>query len=153
MMLDVVRLDVPMHEALTVGVRQRVRCLARDLESVGEGQLLLPLHAVAQRLALDKRHHVVQQPLTRGPGVVERQDVRVAELGRDLDFSEKPLGTERDREILVKHLDRHHTIVLEVAGEVNGRHTSGTKLLLDIVAIGEACSEALDYVRHCVGSR
>jgi hypothetical protein len=76
----------------------------------------------------------------------------VAELGRDLDLSEKPLGAERDGEFLVQHLDRHHTIVLEVAGEVDGRHTSGTKLLLDIVAFGEACAKALDHVRHWVGS-
>jgi hypothetical protein len=53
---------------------------------VVDGQLPVAAQACAERLALDVRHHVVQQAV-RLAGVVEREDVRVAEVGRDLDLS------------------------------------------------------------------
>jgi hypothetical protein len=47
---------------------------------------------VTQRLALDVRHDVVEEALGV-TGVVQRQDVRMREVGRDLDLLVEPLGT------------------------------------------------------------
>src|SRR3970040_1019661 len=77
--------------------------------------------ALPQRLTLHVRHHIVEQAagLSR---VEQRQDVRMLELGGDLDLTQEPRAADRRAEILLQHLDRDLTVVLEVLGEVHGRH-------------------------------
>ena len=54
------RLDVAMHDAETVRVAQRSPTSRVDPERVVERQLLLPVQPVAQGLALDIRHDVIE---------------------------------------------------------------------------------------------
>ena len=58
--------------------------------AVLERQLLLPVQVVPKRLALDVGHDVVEEA-AGFPGVVQRQDVRVVQRGRDLDLAQEPL--------------------------------------------------------------
>ena len=91
---DVLRLDVAMDDALPVGVGQRVGDLARDLQRVLHRELGLARQAVPQRLALDVGHDVVEEAVGLAR-VVQRQDVGMAQVGRDLDLAQEPLGAER----------------------------------------------------------
>jgi hypothetical protein len=94
----------------------------------------------AQRLALDERHHVVQQP-ARAPRVEQRQDVRVLQRRGDADLREEPLGPHGRRELLVQHLDGDAAAVPQVAREVHGGHAAAPELALDRVAAGERLRE------------
>src|SRR5438876_780321 len=80
---NVLWLEVAVHYVAAVGVAQGVRHFLDDLYGLLERELPLPLQSLAQRLALDVRHHVVQGALGSA-GVVQRQDVGVGEPRRDL---------------------------------------------------------------------
>ncbi len=110
--------------------------LARDLERVVEGELLLAAEPVAQRFALDVGHHVVERA-RRAARVVKREDVGVGEASRDLDLAQEALGTEDRGEVGVQHLERHGAVVLEVFGEVHRGHPARAELALDGVTVGE----------------
>ena len=90
---DVLGLDVAVDDALAVGVVERAGDLARDADRVGDGQLLLAGEAVAERLALDEGHDVVEEPVGLA-GVVQREDVRVLQVRRGLDLAQEPLGAD-----------------------------------------------------------
>ena len=81
-----------------------VRCadgvghFARDAQRVVDRQLPLPVETRAQCFASDERHHVVQQPVG-GARVEQRQDMRMLQLGGDLDLTQKPLGPERRAQV------------------------------------------------------
>jgi hypothetical protein len=87
---NVLRLHVAVHNAVLVGVRERVRDLARDPEGFLERELGLANEPVAQALALDVGHGIPQEPcgLAR---VVQRQDVRVLEPRCRLDLKQEAL--------------------------------------------------------------
>ena len=91
---DVLGLDVAVEHALRVGVGKRVRHLPGDAHGFLNGQLLLAIQPVAERLSLHHGHDVVKEPgdLTR---IVERQDVRVTQVRCRPDLSQEPLGAQR----------------------------------------------------------
>ena len=121
---------------VAVRIVERVGDFARDAHGVGDRETLLARQAIAQRLALHDRHHVVEKPV-RLAGVVERQDVRVSQPRREPDLAQESLAPERLRELRLEHLERDVAIVLEVVREVHGRHAAGAELALDAVAVGE----------------
>ena len=47
----------------------------------------------------------------------------MTEAGGGLDLPKKPLTAERGRELRRQHFDRHRAMVLQVLGEVDGRHS------------------------------
>src|SRR2546422_731022 len=127
---DVLRLDVAMHDIMAVGVAQGVRNLARDLHRLGDRELACSVQPIPQRLSFDVGHHVIQQ--TGGfARIVERQDVRVREAGRDFDLLEKPLRAERRGELGLQHLDSDPAMMLEVLSEIDRRHPAAPQLTLD----------------------
>ena len=132
---DVLGLDVAVYDAVGVGKAQRVGDFAGDLQRVVQGQLLLALQPVAQRLPLHVRHHVVQQT-DRRARVVEGQDVRVGELSRDLDLAEEPLAADHCSELGPQHLYCHGAVMLPVLGVKHDSHAPVAELALDGVAFG-----------------
>jgi hypothetical protein len=58
---DVLRLDVPMDDALVVGPVERAQDFDADADRRVNRQRPLARHAVAQRFAAHERHDVVQQ--------------------------------------------------------------------------------------------
>ena len=110
---NVLGLDVAVHHALAVCVVERVGHLAGQLYGRDDGQHALALQPVAQRLALDEGHDVVEEAV-RLAGVVERDDVRVREAGGDFDLEEEALGAERSGKLGPQHLDGHVAVVAAV---------------------------------------
>ena len=130
------RLDVAVHYALLVRVTERLRHIAQDLHRIGDRQRAVPHELVAQREAIDKWHHVEEQPV-RLARIVEREHVRVLQRRRDSHLTQEPFLAERRREILVQHLDRDVPLVLDVAREVDRGHATFAELTLDGVAVRE----------------
>ena len=67
---------------------------------------------------------------------MQRQDVRVLEVGGGLDLAQEPLGADDRGQLGPQHLDRDLAVVLEVLGEVDGGHAALAELALEAVAVG-----------------
>ncbi len=131
-----------MNHAALVRVVERVRHLARDLQSVLERQLLVALQPVAQRLALHVGHDVVQDACGFA-GVVDGDDVGVIERGGDLDLAQEPLGAECRGELGSHDFDGYLAAVLQVLGEMDDGHPPRAERALQAVAVGDGLGEAL----------
>jgi hypothetical protein len=83
-------------------------------------------------------------------GVEQRQDVRVLELRRCLDFLDEAVPAEDSGQLGLQDFDRDFAIVPEVFREVDGGHAAGAELALDSVAVGECGGEArpAGFVTH-----
>ena len=137
---QVLRLDVPVHHTVLVGVLERLGGLPGDPHRVLHRQLPLPPQPVAQRLTLDKRHG--EPELAGGLArVVDGQDVGMLEPGGELNLVLEPLGAERGSELGVEHLERDRSLVLDVAGEIDRRHAPASELALEHVAVAQASSQ------------
>jgi hypothetical protein len=72
---------------------------------------------------------------------VQWQNVRVLQVRRGLDLGQEPLGADHRGQLGTEHLDGDLAIVLQVLGEIDGRHAALTELPLDAVAVGERVGE------------
>ena len=68
---------------------------------------------------------------------MHRQDVRVAELRRDLDLTEEALRADRRGELGSHHLDRDLPPMLEILREIDGGHSARANDALDAVTVRE----------------
>ena len=133
---DVLRLDVAVDHALAVGVVERGGDLAREPERLLDRKLPLADQPGAERFAGDERHHVVEQAV--GLARVEQsQDVRVLQVGGDLDLGQEPLAADHGGELGVQHLDGDLAAVPQVLGEVDDGHAALAELPVDAVAVGQ----------------
>ena len=144
---DVLGLDVAVNDAVPVRVVERARDLARDPHRLVDRQLLLAVEPVAERLALDVRHDVVQEAVG-GAGIEQREDVRVLQVRRGADLGQESLGADHRGELGPQHLDRDLAVVAKIVGEVDGRHAAGPELPKDAVAFGESESQTSQRVGH-----
>jgi len=126
---------------------ERLGHIGRDPHGLVHRKLLLTLQPVPQRLALDVGHDVEEEPV-RLPRVVQRQDVRVLEVGGGLDLGEEALGAHHGSELGLEHLERDLALVLEVVGQVDGGHSTLAELTLDSVEALEGPVQAGDGVGH-----
>ncbi len=133
---DVLGLDVAMDDVVPVRVVERSADFGRDAHRVRDGELLLALEAVAQRLAVDERHDVEEKGSGR-PRIEERQDVRMLQVRRGLDLAEEPLGADHRRQLGPEHLDGDPALVPDVLGQEHGRHAARANLALEAIAIRE----------------
>ena len=124
---DVGRLHIPVDDTFAVGIGQGLGRLLRDPERLRDGQRAHPPDPVAQRLALDVGHGV-PQPFRRLAGVIHRADVRMLQPGGGRDLPAKPLGVDLEGGRGSEELERYRTIVLEIAGVIDGRHPPFPKL-------------------------
>ena len=136
-----------MDDPPAVGVTQRIRYLSRDLDGVVQLELLLAIQTLPQGLALGVGHDVEEQPVGLAR-IIERQDVRVTEVGARRDLAEKPLRTERRGQLRAEHLDGHAAPVLQVFGEPHDGHSAVAQLPSEAVAIGKGGGQALEDVGH-----
>ena len=70
------------------------------------------------------------------------------QAGLDADLAEEALGAEAGGQLGMKHLDRDGAVVLEVAGEVHGRHAAAAQRALDGIAVGQGLLEPYRSLEH-----
>jgi hypothetical protein len=75
--------------------------------------------------------------LVRFAGIDERHNVGVLQVGSEPDLAEKALASNPGGELGPEQLDRDGAVMLQVAGEIDGRHAAAAELPLDAVAVGE----------------
>ena len=124
-----------MDDAPAVRVVERLGHFGGDLQRLGRGEPRLAGQALAQRIAFDERHDVVQEPGGRAR-VVQRQDVRVSQVGGDVDFADKALRSHGRGNVGTQHLERDQAAVLHILGEKDRRHRPVAQLPLDGVPPG-----------------
>jgi len=144
---DVLRLDVPMDDAVLVGVVQRAGGLPADLEGHIHGKLPLAANPVAEALALDEGHGE-PQPAGDLARVQHGEDVRVLQPGGEADLALESLRPQRRGQLGVEHLERHRPVVPKVLGQVNDGHAPAAELALDLVAIPQSRAEVHQGIRH-----
>jgi hypothetical protein len=83
---------------------------------------------------LNERHDV-EQDVADGSGIVEREDVRMMQVRRDLDLAQESLGADTRRELRAEHFRCDLAVMPDVSREIDGRHPSLAELSLDEVAI------------------
>ncbi len=128
-------------------IAQRPRDLRRDVQRIFERELGFPLETIAERFPLDIRHDVVEEAV-RLARIVEGEDVRVPQAGRDLDLPQEPLGAQGCGELGPQHLHRDLPPVPDVAGHVDYRHAPGADRALKLVPPGERGGETVEHVGH-----
>jgi hypothetical protein len=137
---DVLRLDVAVDHPVTVRIVERVGHLGRDTDGFVNAELGLAVQLPTERLSLDVRHDVVQESVSRA-GVEERQNVRVLEARRGLDFRDEALGAQHGGELGLEDLECHLAVVFQILGEIDRGHAALAELTLDAVAIGQSGAE------------
>jgi hypothetical protein len=111
---------------LAVRIVERRRDGPRDLHGVFERKAMLSLEALPQRLAFDKRHHVVQQ-IVGAARVVHRHDVRMLQPARDLNLAQESLGPKALGQMRMQDLDGNRSVVPHVVRAVDARPRSGRR--------------------------
>jgi hypothetical protein len=129
---NVLRLDVAVHDPSLVRVGQRAGDLAPDAHRFFDREPVVRRQPLPQRLTLDEGHDVVQ--LVRHlAGIVDRQDVRMLQAGRELDLAQEALRADRVRQLRMEHLDGDEPLVPLVAREVHRGRATATDLPLQRV--------------------
>ena len=152
---NILRLDVPVYDALSVRVVQCTRDFRSNSQRIGNGKLLLAVESLSHRFAFHIRHHVVRSAsqlacvFTNDSRIDETQDMGVLEICGNSDLLEKPVSAEHRSELGVKNFYRDFAIVFRVVGEIDGCHAAGSELTL--YRIGRECSlDLFQAVRHSV---
>jgi hypothetical protein len=131
---DVLRLDVPMDDAVFVSVGQRLAHLDGDAGGDLGGQVAVLREQPAQGGPLDELDDEVSLRLRLVGDVVHVHDPRVPELG---DRPRLPGEPGRDLGVLpempVDDLDGHFPVEPPVVRPVHGRHTAVAELLEQVV--------------------
>ncbi len=144
---DVLRLDVAVDHALPVGIVERARHLRGDPDRHLDGELLVPPQTVAERLAFHVGHDV-ECGASDLPRVVQGEDVGMLEVGGGLDLLKEALGPDHRGELRAEHLECHFAMVLDVLGQVDGRHPARAELALEHVAVPECIGDLRRWCGH-----
>ena len=127
-----------------------VQCIGHfggDLHRVLDTELRFAIQFVAQRFAVDERHHVVQESVGCA-GVKQREDVRMLQRGGGLDFHHEPFGAKHRSEFGFQHLERNLSIVLEIGGQKHVGHATLPQFALNAVTVGQGGGEAFAEHGH-----
>src|SRR5437762_1109546 len=145
---NVLRLEIAMDDVMPVRVVEGAGDRCRYADRLLDGELLLAIEALSERLAFDEGHDIEQRPVRRLARVEERKEIRMLEMGSDADLGEEAFDAHDGGELRVEDLEGDLAVVLEVAREVDRRHAAGADLALDDVAIGERTNELFSQLWH-----
>jgi hypothetical protein len=102
---DVLGLDVAVDEALRVRGVERRRHFGRDPQRLVDRHLALAVHAVAERLPLHVRHHIVEEAV-RLARILHGEDPGMSQRRRDADLAQEAIVSHRSRQVGLEHLHR-----------------------------------------------
>jgi len=111
---------------------ERARNFAGNTERFVERELSLAVETRAERLTGDERHDVIQLAI-RLTRIVDRKDMRMAQMRREIYLTPESLRAESEANVGEQHFDRDLSIVFEVARKIYGGHGAVTELTLDLV--------------------
>src|SRR5262249_4357218 len=109
--------------------------------------LVFPGQPLAKALTLDVRHREPEAPGALA-GIVDGQDVRVLETGRESDLTEEAFRANGGGQVRVEHLERHRAIVSKVVRQEDSAHTTVTQLTLEAIAVSKGGLQTLLEVGH-----
>ena len=138
---DVVGLDVAVHDATLVGIRERASDVTQDADGVHDAHRATAGDARAKRLALHERHHEIR-PAGHLAGAQHGDDVRVLQTGDDEDLAAKALRVHVGHELRRQHLHYHSALERTVVGDEHARHAAAAELALD----GEGGAQGVAYL-------
>jgi hypothetical protein len=144
---DVLWFDVAVHDALAVGVGERVRDVHRHVQRIRQGQRALLHEALPQRFPFDVRHDVVQQAADFA-GREDRDDVGMVEPGGQFHFPDEPIVQQARGDVRLQHLDGHWTARMLLGRQVHQRHAPGADLAFHLISGRETLAQQLDQVGH-----
>ncbi len=147
---DILGLDVAVDHALAVRVAQRGGDFPRDAQSLGERQPRLAGEPAPQRLSLNVRHDVVEKSVGRA-GVDQGEDAGVIQPGCDRDLALETLELDARGEMRMENLDGDRTAVLQVPGQIDGRHAAAADLPLQVIPVAERGLQAILHREHGSG--
>ena len=129
---DVARLQIAVDDARIVRDGQAVGDLAGDLDHA-RGLQPLPLDRAVERLTGDELHDD-ERPAVQLADVVDGDDIRVVEQGRQPGLTREALGRDVVRRQLVRHeLDRDEPAQPRIARLVDLSHAAGPEGADDLV--------------------
>ena len=142
---DVIGLDVAMDDFLLMRVRQRAGDVGEDLLDLGRREAAACRQNAGERLAPQKLHDEVDDS-SRFPDTINRNDVRVLELGGGAGFALEALDEfliegERERQ----DLDRDFAVELLFVRFEYDRHAAAPQLVEDLVLLGELLAHHIDF--------
>jgi hypothetical protein len=149
----VLRLDVTVHHTVFMRIGECRNHLGQDPDALSDGEFTLARQLCPKRFPIDVWHHVIQDfvaTILRNAcaGIDEREDIGMVELRGDVNLLQKPLGAERRSHVGPKRLYRNLAAMLQVFGEVDGRHTSMANLALYAISIGEGDRKRREHGGH-----
>jgi hypothetical protein len=65
----------------------------------------------------------------------------------ETDLTVEPVGTGRHAKLWPKDFEGDLPVAVQVAREVDDRHAAGTQLTLDLIAVGQAATKGVDWIR------
>ena len=137
----VVRLDVTMHHASFVRVRQGTCHVPHDGNDADRRQGPLAPQPPAQRLPVHERHDEVDQS-----ALVARRyhgdDVGVLQRRRGEDLAPEPLARQGGRDLVRQNLDDDAAIERPVERGEHPRHPSPAKLTFDLELVAKECRQS-----------
>jgi hypothetical protein len=117
-----------------VRILERITNLGRDAHRMIDSELRLAGELVAERLAVDERRHVIEEAV-RVAAVEQRRYVRMLKARRRFDLDKKTLGPKYRGELGLQNFQRNLAIVLQIFGQINGRHSALAELAVDAVPV------------------
>ena len=137
---DVFGLDVAVYDAMSVRVVERSGHFYGQSDRFRLLETAFAIEALAERLAFDVWGDQIQKTVCF-VGVEQRQDVRMRQLGGNLDLAQESSAANHGGHFGAKHLDGDVSIVLDAAREVHGRTRTTAELALDLVGTLYGASE------------
>ncbi len=119
-----------------MGVGQRVGDVVQDPDHFAWRELHALVQGMTQRFSLDVRHREVQQ-VARRPGRVQRNDMGMLQLGRELDLPPKPLTAHPRGELGRQHLHDHLPVQRLLERHKHPAHATAGQLTLEDVIVAE----------------
>jgi hypothetical protein len=110
------------NHPVSVRVVERARHRCRDPHSLIRRELALAPQPATQRLPFDVGHHVEEEAFGF-PRVEERQEMRVLQVGRELDLSEESLPAQHSPQLRAEHLECDLSVVAKMWRRSRARYT------------------------------
>ena len=127
---DVVRLDITVDDVAIVRVSERFGDFSQNATHLYGWHWTVLLQAHAEVVALDVRHDEVDEIVALFDGV-DRNDVRVIQLGRGLGFAQESLtNVGAEAQLRRQHFDRDLALQPFVTRAVHDAHAATTHFVL-----------------------